>query len=103
MLKIIKAKISIARQITSIFLKNKRTFSWSYVVYFQKIKMIPYCNSAEVTKEMQVTIHVEIDVKDFVLGVAEVIVLKIFIKHKNKVISKAIRPGMISCGIAKLI
>ena len=52
---------------------------------------------------MQATIHMEIDVKDFASGEAEVIELKIFIKHKNKVTSKAILPGIISWGIAKLI
>ena len=72
-------------------------------MYFQKSRILPYCKRVEVTKEMHATIHIEIDVNDFVFGEAEVIVLKIFIKHKNKVISKAIRPGLISWGIAKLI
>ena len=103
MLNTIKAKISRARQITSIFFKTIRIFSWSYVVYFQKSRMVPYCKRADVTKEMHATIQIEIDVNDFVLGEAEVIALKRFIKHKNKVMSKAIRPGTISWGIAKLI
>ena len=72
-------------------------------MYFQNSKIIPYCRSTEVTNEMHATNHIEIDVNDFVLGEAEVIVLKIFIKHKNKVISKVIRPGIISWEIAKLI
>ena len=70
MLNTIKAKISSTRQNTSIFFKNIRTIFWSYVEYFQKSRIIPYCKSAEVTKEMQATIHIEIDVKDFVSGEA---------------------------------
>ena len=98
-----KAEISRVRQITSIFFIIIWIFSGGYDVYFQNSKIIPYCRSTEVTNEMHATNHIEIDVKDFVLGEAEVIVLKIFIKHKNKVISKVIRPGIISWGIAKLI
>ena len=72
-------------------------------MYFQNSKIIPYCRSAVVTNKMHVTNHIEIDVKDSVLGEAELIVLKMFIKHRNNVISKVIRPGIISWGIAKLI
>ena len=103
MLNTTKAKISRVRQITSIFFIIIWIFSGGYVVYFQNSKIIPYCRRAVVTNKMHVTNHIEIDVKDSVLGEAELIVLKIFIKHKNKVISKVIRPGIISWGIAKLI
>ena len=75
-------------------------------VYFQNSKIIPYCRSAEVTNKMHVIIHIDIDVKVFVLGEEEDIVLKIVNKHKNKVKSKANRPSFIqnvSWGIAKLI
>ena len=103
MLNTTKAKISRVRQITSIFFIIIWIFSGGYVVYFQNSKIIPYCSSAEVTNKMHVTNHIEIDVKDSVLGEAELIVLKMFIKHRNNVISKVIRPGIISWGIAKLI
>ena len=103
MLNTMKAEISSMRQITSIFFIIIWNFSGGYVVYFQYSKITPYCRSADVTNEMHMTNHIEIDVKDFVLGEAKVIVLKMFIKHRNKVISKVIRPGIISWGIAKLI
>ena len=103
MLNTTKAKISMVRQITSIFFIIIWMFSGGYVVYFQNSKIIPYCRSAEVTNKMHATNHIEIDVKDSVLGEAEVIVLKIFIKHNIRVISRAIRPGTISWEIAKLI
>ena len=96
MLNTTKAKISIVRQITSIFFIIIWIFSGGYVVYFQYSKITPYCRSADVTNEMHMTNHIEIDVKDFVLGEAKVIVLKMFIKHKNRVISRAIRPGTFS-------
>ena len=65
--------------------------------------MHPYCNKAAVMKKMQVMVQTEIDVMDSVLGDLEVMNTYIFMRHKNTVISKAILPGICSCGITKLI
>ena len=50
-----------SREIKSIFFKIVRTTSISYVVYFQKSRIEPYCKRVEVTKIMHMTIHVEIE------------------------------------------
>ena len=52
---------------------------------------------------MQVRIQVEMEVRDFVVGDWDVTLVKIFVSIKSKVISKTILPGIISCGITKLI
>ena len=52
---------------------------------------------------MQAKTHVEIDVKDFVLGELVVMLMNKFTRTKNKVISKPILPGIHSWGITKLI
>ena len=54
-------------------------------------------------KKMQVMVQTEIDVIDSVLGVLEVMNTYILMRHKNTVISKAILPGICSCGMTKLI
>ena len=92
-----------SREIKSIFFKIVRTNSISYVVYFQKSRIDPYCKSVAVTKIMHMIIHVEIEFNDFALGDVDVTLLKIFIKHKSNVISRAIRPGITSCGITNPI
>ena len=71
-------------------------FSW----YFQINKTIPYCNKAQNMKIMQVIIHIEIEVNDFVLGDIDVILLKLLIKTRYNVMSKAIRSK--SRGVTKL-
>ena len=52
---------------------------------------------------IQAKTHVEIDVKDFVLGELVVILMNKLTRTKNKVISKPILPGTTSWGIKKLI
>ena len=64
--------------------------------------MHPYSKSAPKTNIIQEIIHAEIEVKDFVLGECEVTLMKMFIRTKNKVMSKVIRPGTTSGGITKL-
>ena len=63
----------------------------------------PYSKTAPCTKVMQAKTQVEIDVKDFVLGVLVVILMNRFTRTKNKVISKPILPGTTSGGMTKLI
>ena len=52
---------------------------------------------------IQAKTQVDIDVKDFVLGVLVVILMNKFTRTKNKVISKPILPGTTSGGMTKLI
>ena len=99
MLKLIKDSTEIARQTKSKLFKNCLTSSL-FVWYFQINKTIPYCNKAQNTKKMQVTIHIEIEVNDFVLGDIDVMLLKILIKTRYNVMSKAIRSK--SSGVTKL-
>ena len=58
---------------------------------------------APYTKVMQTTIHVDIDVIDSALGDELVIPMNKLMSIKNSVISNAILPGTISCGMIKLI
>ena len=58
---------------------------------------------APYTNIMQTTIHVDIDVIDSALGDELVIPMNKLMSIKNKVISNAILPGTISCGMIKLI
>ena len=99
MLKLIKDSTDIARQTKSKLFKNCLTSSL-FVWYFQINKTIPYCNKAQNTKKMQVTIHIEIEVNDFVLGDIDVMLLKLLIKTRYNVMSKAILSK--SCGVTKL-
>ena len=99
MLKLIKDSTEIARQTKSKLFKNCLTSSL-FVWYFQINKTIPYCNKAQNTNKMQVIIHFEIEVNDFVFGDIDVMLLKILIKTRYKVLSKAIRSK--SCGVTKL-
>ena len=99
MLKLIKDSTEIARQTKSKLFKNCLTSSL-FVWYFQINKTIPYCNKAQNTKKMQVIIHIEIEVNDFVLGDIDVMLLKILIKTRYNVMSKAIRSK--SSGVTKL-
>ena len=66
-------------------------------------RMPPYSNTAPCTKIIQTKTHVDIDVRDFVLGELVVILMNKFTKTKNKVISKPILPGITSGGMTKLI
>ena len=66
-------------------------------------RMQPYSNTAPCTKVIQAKTQVDIDVKDFVLGVLVVILMNKFTRTKNKVISKPILPGTTSGGMTKLI
>ena len=68
-----------------------------------KSKITPYSNTAPWTKMIQAKTHVEIDVKDFVLGELVVMLMNKFTRTKNKVISKPILPGIPSWGVTKLI
>ena len=52
---------------------------------------------------IQANTQVDIDVKDFVLGVLVVILMNKFTRTKNKVISNPILPGTTSGGMTKLI
>ena len=61
-----------------------------------KSKIQPYSNTAPWTKTIQAKTHVEIDVKDFVLGELVVMLMNKFTRTKNKVISKPILPGTTS-------
>ena len=88
-----------ARQTKSKFFKNCLLFSL-FSWYFQINKTIPYCNKAQNTKKMQVTIHIEIEVNDFVFGDIDVMLLKLLIKTRYNVMSKAIRSK--SRGVTKL-
>ena len=63
----------------------------------------PYSNTAPCTKMIQAKTQVDIDVKDFVLGVLVVMLMNKFTRTKNKVISKPILPGTTSGGMTKLI
>ena len=99
MLKLMKDSIESIRQTKSKFFKNCLRFSL-FSWYFQINKTIPYCNKAQNTKKMQVIIHIEIEVNDFVLGDIDVILLKLLIKTRYKVMSKAIRSK--SRGVTKL-
>ena len=100
----VNAKASTAREIISIvFILILAFSSRDVALYFQKRRIVPYCKSVEVTNKMHTTIHVEIEVNDFVYGDSDVTVLNIFIKHNNMVISKVILPGIISWEIVKLI
>ena len=74
---------------------------WGIRCFKSKIK--PYSNTAPWTKMIQAKTHVEIDVKDFVLGELVVMLMNKFTRTKNKVISKPILPGTTSWGITKLI
>ena len=94
-----KDSTEIARQTKSKLFKNCLTSSL-FVWYFQINKTIPYCNKAQNTKKMQVIIHIEIEVNDFVLGDIDVMLLKILIKTRYNVMSKAIRSK--SSGVTKL-
>ena len=94
-----KDSIESVRQTKSKFFKNCLRFSL-FSWYFQINKTIPYCNKAQNTKNMQVIIHFEIEVNDFVFGDIDVMLLKILIKTRYKVLSKAIRSK--SCGVTKL-
>ena len=71
-------------------------FSWN----FRIDKTIPYCNKAQNTNKMQVIIQIEIEENDFVLGDKDVMLLKILIKTRYNVMSKAIRSE--SSGVTKL-
>ena len=66
-------------------------------------RMPPYSNTAPCTKIIQIKTHVDIDVRDFVLGELVVILMNKLTKTKNKVISKPILPGITSGGMTKLI
>ena len=99
MLKLIKDSTEIARQTKSKLFKNCLTSSL-FVWYFQINKTIPYCNKAQNTKKMQVIIHIEIEVNDCVLGDIDVMLLKLLIKTRYNVMSKAIRSK--SRGVTKL-
>ena len=99
MLKLIKDSTEIARQTKSKLFKNCLTSSL-FVWYFQINKTIPYCNKAQNTNKMQVIIHIEIEVNDFVLGDIDVMLLKLLIKTRYNVMSKAIRSK--SSGVTKL-
>ena len=52
---------------------------------------------------MHVIIQVEIEVNDIEFGDLELTLMNKLIRHKNTTMSKAILPGIISCGIKKLI
>ena len=65
--------------------------------------MPPYSNTAPCTKMIQAKTQVDIDVKDFVLGVLVVMLMNKFTRTKNKVISSPILPGTTSGGMTKLI
>ena len=99
MLKLIKDSTEIARQTKSKLFKNCLTSSL-FVWYFQINKTIPYCNKAQNTNKMQVIIHIEIEVNDFVLGDIDVMLLKLLIKTRYNVMSKAILSK--SIGVTKL-
>ena len=71
--------------------------------YVSKPRIHPYSIKAPYTNKMQVRIQVEMEVRDFVVGDWDVTLVKIFVSIKSKVISKTILPGIISCGITKLI
>ena len=99
MLKLMKDSTEIARQTKSKLFKNCLTSSL-FVWYFQINKTIPYCNKAQNTKKIQVIIHIEIEVNDFVSGDIDVMLLKLLIKTRYNVMSKAIRSK--SSGVTKL-
>ena len=67
-------------------------------------KIIPYSIIALNTKNIQAHIHaVMLLVNDSMLGEFEVMYMKRLIKFKNEINSRAIRPGIASWGITKLI
>ena len=94
-----KDSIESVRQTKSKFFKNCLRFSL-FSWYFPINKTIPYCNKAQNTKKIQVIIHIEIEVNDFVFGDIEVMLLKLFIKTRYNVMRKAIRSK--SRGVTKL-
>ena len=103
-LKIPNALIDISRQKESILWNNFCSESDAGLrerCFPRKIQ--PYSNTAPWTKMIQVKTHVEIDVKDFVLGELVVMLMNKFTRTKNKVINKPILPGATSWGITKFI
>ena len=98
-MKLMKASTDIARQTKSKYFKNCLRFSFSSWC-FPINKTIPYSNKAQNTKKIQVIIHIEIKVNNFVFGDIEVMLLKLFIKTRYNVMRKAIRSK--SRGVTKL-
>ena len=74
---------------------SPKSDTWQYPTCL-KSKIQPYSNTAPWTKMIQVKTHVEIDVKDFVLGELVVMLMNKFTRTKNKVINKPILPGTTS-------
>ena len=99
MLKIIKANIDSLRQNKSKYFKKCMSFSF-FSKYFQINKTIAYCNKALNTKKLHAIIHVEIEVTESVFGDIDVMLLKLLIKTRYIVMSKAIRSKL--RGITKL-
>ena len=76
---------------------------WTAWEMFTKKNTTIFQHSSLDKNDTEVKTHVEIDVKDFVLGELVVMLMNKFTRTKNKVINKPILPGATSWGITKFI
>ena len=95
-------KISIDKHKETISNVFRMVISFGGAMYFHNSRH-PYCTRAPMTNRMREIIQVDIEVRESVFGDFEVMLRKILIRHKSNVMSKAIRPGITSWGIQKLI